>query len=206
MKFKDLLRALTATVHPANARGVDLGVARTTDSAIQFRMIAGFPGDVNRTHPASIEPALQNTTHPVLGFGLAVVADGATNSVRQVQAGDTALTGVYGFSVRPFPIQQGTTSNPYGGIGFGSGAPPTNQPIDVLRAGYIITTYGGAGTPGKGDPVYVWIAAGSGAHVQGAVESQSGGSSTIPLTAAGSVATFNGPPDAQGNVEIEFNV
>jgi hypothetical protein len=31
--------------------------ARTLDAAITYRMGAGYPGDVNRAHPASIIPA-----------------------------------------------------------------------------------------------------------------------------------------------------
>lgn len=172
-------------------------------TAFPFRMGAGFPGDVNRSHPVSIEPALIDASAPPLAYGLAVVVDPTTQGVRQMAPGDSALTAVYGVTVRPYPFQQSSAVN-NGAIGYGAGAPPTSGPIDVLRSGYIMAPV--VGTPVKGATVYVWIAASTGAHVQGGFEASASGSNTIPLTGAGSLATFNGGADASGIAEIEFNV
>lgn len=167
------------------------------DVAFQYRMGAGSPGDVTRTHPASIEPCLIDPAAPPTAFGQPVVA-GANNGVRRLAAGDTALTTVYGFTVRPYPFQPDAATN-YGAVGFGNGSPPLNQPLDVLKLGSILTKLGGAGVPTKGGSVFVWIAVDSGSHVQGQVETSATGGSTIALP---STITFNGPADADGVVEL----
>src|SRR5262249_32652460 len=105
-------------------------------TAIKYRMDGGIPGDVNRTHPSSIEPALNDPSTPVTAYGVPVLATSAGNSVRPVASGDTAVTHVYGFSVRPYPINQATTSNSFGAVGYGGGTPPVGRTIDVMRHGY----------------------------------------------------------------------
>lgn len=194
----NLLKSLR---HGAKDSGRFVGRSRTHDVAYKYRMGGGFPGDVNRSHPATIESAKVNSTNPPAAYGLAVLADG-TNGVRGMLATDTAVTAIYGIGVRPFPIQSQSGTN-YGASPIGSSAPPTTQPIDVLRAGYIIGTLSGTGTPTKGAPVFVWIAASSGAHIQGGFETAATSGSTIALDAK---TTFNGPADANGAVEIAFNV
>lgn len=168
--------------------------ARTRDAAFTYRMGAGFPGTVNRMHPASIIPRKINTTTPPLGYGYAVLNDGATSSVRQVAAGDTAVTVLSGVAVRPYPTQQ--TS---GGMSssIGTAAPPPSGVLDVLRAGFISVRVNG--TPQMGGAVFVWCAADSGAHIQGTFESAASAGNTMAIANA----RFNGVPDANGNVEIE---
>ena len=173
--------------------------------AFQFRMTAGNIGTVNRYHPASIEPApISGTVPPAIG--LACVIDATSKLLRLVQAGDTALTDIYGILVRPWPFQQGTAANFSGAIGFGTATPVSAQfgVWDVLRSGYIIAPI--VGTPGKGDPVFVWVAASSGAHIQGGFEAAATGGSTMAI---GSLkTTFQGPPDANSPPagEIAYNV
>ena len=48
---------------------------RTTDIAITYRMGAGFPGDVTRTHPVDIFPRLADTTNPPTLAGQGVIYD-----------------------------------------------------------------------------------------------------------------------------------
>lgn len=163
-------------------------------TAFKYRMPAGFPGDVNRTHPASILPCLIDDDTPPLRFGGAVIADGADNSVRQPAPGDIAAK-VYGFLCRPFPYQQTV-----GGMSadFGVGTPPASGVCDILRAGYIMTQISGGGTPRKGDPVYIWVAASTGNHIQGYPE-------TAPTTGSTVLAancTWNGPGDGNNVAEI----
>lgn len=176
--------------------------AKTKDVAFQFRMGAGMPGDVNRTHPASIEPALQNTTNPSQVFGGAVVVDSTTQTVRRTIAGDTALTSVYGFHVLSYPTQS-PNGGQFGAETLGSATPPTTGPLDVLRSGYIMAKLpAGAAVVRKGQPVHIWIAATAGNNVQGGVQAAASGANTITLTNA----TFNGTQDAQGVVEIAHNI
>jgi hypothetical protein len=171
---------------------------KTRDAAFGFRMGAGFAGDVNRTHPSSIEPALNDTGTPVGAFGHAVLVDQTDQTVRPFAAGDTAITVAYGVSVRPYPFQQSSASN-FGEATFGDAVPPAGA-IDILRSGYIMAKV--TGTPKKGNPVYVWCAASSGAHVQGQFEASATGGSTAALANA----TFNGSPDSSGVVEVAFNI
>jgi hypothetical protein len=172
--------------------------------AFQYRMGAGFFGDVNRTHPFTIEPGPVDPTNPPLYFGQAVVIDATSKRVRRLLSSDTALTDVWGFVVRPFPIQDSGAAGAYGAQSLGGfTSVPLNQPVDVLRSGYLMTYVNG--TPGKGDPVYVWVAATSGVHNQGFLEAGSTGGSTIEITGNDKTA-FNGPPDANGCGEVIFNV
>lgn len=172
-------------------------------NAFAFRMGNTSLGTVNRTHPADILPCLVDINAPPTGFGQPVVVDATTQGVRPLAAGDTALDSVYGFTVRPFPFQQGSTTN-FGAASFGGEAPPTNQAIDVLLSGFITALMSNPAAPAvKGGRVFIWIAASSGAHVQGGVEAGATGGSTIELDEKSS---FNGPADANGNVEIAFNV
>lgn len=171
--------------------------AHTQDAAFPFRMGAGFPGDVNRTHPANIMPGLVNTSvqAPRL-YGDALIIDTATNSYRGISAADTATLSIDGIAVRPYPVQQTT-----GGMSasFGTASPPTNQPLDVLTEGYIMVKCNNGGTPTKKGAVYVYTAASSGNHVQGGFESAAGANLTLV-----SNAFFVGPPDAAGITEIHI--
>lgn len=172
--------------------------AATHDVAFDLRMGAGFPGDVDRTHPASIVPGLMNVSvqAPRL-FGDPVIIDTATNSYRGFVAGDTAVTVADGIVVRPYPTQQ--TS---GGMlsQFGIGAPAPNQPVDILNDGYIMAKVN-SGTPTKNGAVFVWCAASSGAHVQGGFETVASGGNTAAL----SNLRYDGPPDANGITRVVIN-
>ncbi len=166
--------------------------------AFTYRMGAGFPGDVNRTHPASITTELTGTAAPT-AYGQAVIAD-TNGAMRPFTTGDAAQN-AWGVTVRAFPVQQSTTSNAYGAAGFGSVTPPAGT-IDVLRSGFIIVNLPNGGTTVKGGAVYVRVAASSGNHVIGAFEAASDSTNTVLVQNA----TFNGAPDASGNVEIGFAI
>lgn len=171
------------------------GRARTCDVAFNFRMPGGFAGTVNRTHPASIEPCLADPTSPPAFFGQAVKVVSASQGVAGIGAGDSALTDIYGVSVRPFPTQQ-MTGGP--AAAFGNGVPSSIQPVDILKSGYIMVPV--VGTPVKGGAVFVWAAASSGSHVAGGFEAAATGGSTIALPQ--NSYSFNGGPDANGICEL----
>lgn len=201
MNLKKILDAIRMAFAPKQ-HGIYMGMARTCDVSFQYRMGAGFPGDVNRTHPATIEPTLVDINSPPTLYGQAVVVDSTTQGVRPLASGDSSLTDIYGITVRPFPIQ-GQSSTNYGASNIGAATPPTGQPMDVLRSGYIMSTLNGTASAVKGGTVYVWIAASSGSHVQGGFEAAATGGSTIQLPLK---TSFNGPADANGIVEIAYNV
>jgi hypothetical protein len=170
---------------------------KTKDVAFQFRMGAGIPGDVNRTHPASIEPVMPNATTPPLFFGEGVIVDAAGTGVRPLAAADTAVTKLYGITVRPFPFQAAQGGN-YGSAPLGSAQASGTGVLDVLREGYIMAQIPAGATCKKDQPVFIWCAASSAGHVQGGFEVAASAGNTAAITNA----TFNGPPDAAGNVEV----
>ena len=191
--MKKIFRKLGLIAAPAV---IHRGRMSAIDVAFGYRMPAGFAGDVNRTHPASIEPCLLDGTAPPTFYGQAVVVDPGSQGVRRIGAvDDTALTDIYGVTVRPYPIQQQT-----GGMSapFGAGAIPTAQPVDVLKSGYIMVPV--LGTPVKGGVVYVWAKPASGNHVPGGFEAAASAGNTIALPV--NSYTFNGGPDAGGICEV----
>jgi len=184
----------------AAALGLSVRSARTCDVAFPYRMGSGFQGDLARSiYSSEVEPCLINTTNPPAFYGCAVVVDTATNSVRNMLAGDTALTTIYGITMRPFPTQQASSSNNWGAIALGASvAPPTVGVLDVIREGYVMVKCNNSGAPTKKGAVYVWVAASSGNHVQGGFEASATGGSTIAITNA----WWNGPADANGIAEL----
>jgi hypothetical protein len=178
------------------------GRFKVRDVSILYRMIAGFQGDVNRTHPASIEPVLLDVTYPPLAVGLGVIINAAGTAVRQVLASDTAITDIYGVLVRQFPSQPSTASN-FGSTPLGGAqAPQSGSVADVLTLGYIMVPMSGATVAKKGTQAYIWIAATAGGHTQGAFEAAATSGSAILLPNT----VFNGPADANGIVEIKRTV
>lgn len=204
MNLKKLLLTLIAWGAGVQPRSV-AAVCDANDSTIKFRMDAGSPGDVTRTHPASIEPALVGA----LGvggsaniFGQPVIVDGA-NGVRSFGAGDTAIDTVWGFSVRPYPTQQrsGGDSSSLGG----ATPPAAGGVIGVLRSGYIMGKLNDvSAAPLKGAAVFIWCAADSGIHKQGGLEVLASGGNTAALDPE--KYSFNGAGDAKGNIEVCVNV
>lgn len=170
--------------------------ARTLDISIGYRMGAGYPGDVNRMHPASIVPRLQDAANPVRLFGDPVVL-GASNSVRGFIATDTTVTKIRGVCVRPAIAQPQT-----GGMTttLGGGAPPQGAaPIDILEDGHIMVKCNNvaAGSPVLGGAVFVWIAASAGSDVQGGFRAAAN-ASAVAITNA----EWASPPDSNGIAEL----
>lgn len=182
-----------------------VAVCDANDSTIKFRMDAGYPGDVTRTHPVSIM-SYQVGAGGVGGsaslFGLPVIFDGL-GGVRDFDVADTALDTVAGFTVRQFPIAQRTGGD---SASIGTSTPPgANGIIPVLRSGYIMARLNDvSAAPKLGDAVFVWCAADSGIHKQGGLEILASGGNTAALDPK--KYQFQGPGDAKGNVEISVNV
>lgn len=171
----------------------------TKDIAFEFRMGAGFPGDVNRTHPASIPPGLMNTTTPIRQYGDPALIDSATNSYRGFAVGDTAVTKLAGVLVRPFPTQQMS-----GGMSSAIGAAPapTSGVIDILDDGFVMAKCWNfaVNAPSKGSPVFVRTAVTAGNLVQGGFHAADDGANAVQVTNA----EWNGPADAAGVAEIRI--
>lgn len=171
--------------------------------AFQYRMPAGFVGDVTRMTPAAIiEPCGADPTSPPTMFGQVVTVDATSAAVRPIAL---AAEVPYGVTVRGFPGQAPNASGYYGAAGFGNVIPwlaaGNPQPtVDVMRQGYMMVNT--QGTPRKGLPVFVWTAATAAPHTRGGFEA------VDPTTNGRAIpnCTFNGAADAFGNVEISFGI
>jgi len=174
-------------------------------SAYLYRMNAGYPGDVNRTHPASIDTALMDATNPPTLYGQPCLINAATGGVRSFLVADqqnVTPAAAWGVTARAFPIQQALSGTPYGGASIGTAAIGSIGEVGTLKAGYIIGAVPAGQSPVKGGAVYVWCAASTGLHVLGGFESVYSAGNTTVL----SNAVFNGGADSSGNVEIAFNI
>jgi len=174
-------------------------------AAFTYRAGAGFPGAVTRQENSIIEPFVINASTPPLLYGIAMIVDTTTGIARPYAAADTGITTPYGVLVRPFPTSQATATNfgntPLGG----AGVPPTSGPADLLVSGYInVQIPVGSTAPVKNGAVFVWAAATSGLHIQGGFETAASGGNTAALSVA--LCHFNGPPDANGILELVFNI
>jgi hypothetical protein len=186
-----------------SAHGRFVGRMRThDDTALKYRMGAGYAGAVNRSHPASIEPCFPDQTNPPTDFGQPVVIDGSSHLPRAILYTDNGADAIYGITVRPFPIQQAQASNDYAAIGLGSNGLPKSQAMDVLRSGYIMAKLNVTGAV-KGGRVYVWAVATSGSHVIGGFEVAACSGKTVLLDEK---SYYNGVEDANKIVEIGFNL
>lgn len=173
--------------------------ARTHDVAFPYRMGAGFAGDVNRTHPFDVVPERQDVSDPITLYGNGCLMDTTNGTVRAIIAGDQSDAtpiNLYGVLVRPYPTQQSSTSQ-----GLGSSAPPVAPAIlDVMTAGMIMVKVNGAAVPTKRGAVYVWCTASAGAQVTGGFTAAADAGDTVRILNA----YFNGPPDANGVVEMRI--
>lgn len=175
--------------------------ARTRDVAFQFRMGAGFPGDINRTHPFSVLPGLMNETDPIRLYGDPAIAVAHADGIqfRGFKAGDTR-TVIDGILVRSYPIQQLATTGTNQPIG--AAAAPTSGVIDVLEDGFIMVKCNdfAANPPSRGALVTVRIAATSGNKIQGGLHAAADGANTLTITNA----RWNGGADANGIAELRL--
>lgn len=162
-------------------------------NAYVYRMPAGIAGDVSRKEMAKIEPQYMDATYVVDRYGIPVKM--VSSKLRPFTTGDDAVV-PYGFSVRPYPIQ-GASSE-----ALATATPPTNQPLDVLKSGYI-TVKCNAGVAALNGAVYVRVVdSGLSAQPLGGVEAAADGGDCVAISGA----IFMGAADSDGNVEIAYNI
>lgn len=163
--------------------------------AYQFRMPAGFAGDLQRAEVATIETQQIDSAAPPTVFGVAVKL--VAGKVQPISlSGDTAAL-VYGINLRAYPIQ-GNGSDP-----LGTSTPPTSGVTDILKRGYVDVSLGGTATAAKGGLVYVRVATPSTGKPLGGFEAAADSTNTVVLP---SNTYFTGPADAYGITEIAFNI
>ncbi|WP_446903004.1 structural cement protein Gp24 [Burkholderia sp. YIM B11467] len=164
--------------------------------AYQFRMPAGFAGDLQRAEAAVVEPQLIDASAPPLSFGVPVKLVGGKIQPINNSADTAAL--VYGVNLRPYPIQ-GNGTDP-----LGTSTPPASGVTDILRRGYVNVQLNGTAAAAKGGTVYVRVAGASAGKPIGGFEA------AADATSANTVAMpanwyFTGPADAYGVTEIAVN-
>ncbi|MCX5516227.1 hypothetical protein C3941_19755 [Kaistia algarum] len=161
--------------------------------AYATRVPAGFAGTVSRTDSLTIEQGIIDSGTPPTAYGAftKVVA----GKIQPLASGD-AGTVSNGLAVRPYPAQ--STTN-----GLGAATPPTSGIIDVLRRGYMSVVLK-LGTAAKGGQVYAVTTAGGTVVVGDIVTAASpaGGGTGVAITGA----FFTGPADANGIVEVAYNI
>lgn len=157
-------------------------------AAYMYRMPSGIPGDVSRKSHSTIES--HNMATPVAAFGLFVKMD-ALGNLAPLASADTAAS-VYGLLVRSYPTTSATND-------LGAAA-PVKGINDVMVRGYM-TVKCNAGTAKKGGVVHVRVGAATTAKPLGGIEAVADGANTIAVN-----ARFMHEADAQGNVEIAYNI
>ena len=156
-------------------------------NAFLYRMPSGIPGDVSRKSHSTIEAHLAKGSFGAFGVFGKLTADG----IVPLEAADTD---VYGLIVRSYPTQSALN-------GLGAAIPQSGIMQDVLRRGYM-TVRCNAGNAKKAGAVFVRIAAGTELKPIGGIEAIADAANTIELKNA----MFMHDADAQGNVEISFNI
>lgn len=161
-------------------------------NAFVSRMPAGIPGTLSRSAAQSTVDTVNLTANSFTAYGLGGLIDAATGNFRIPAAGDTAISGIL---VRPFPTNSSQD-------GLGVSTPPAKGLADRLLRGFVSVLLGGATAATKDGPVYCRIQNAAAGKPIGGFEAAADGGNTIQVTNA----RFTGPADANGNVEIAFNI
>lgn len=161
--------------------------------AYTTRVPAGFAGSVSRSDSLTVQQEIIDSGTPPTAYGKPVKM--VSGKVQPLASGD-AGTVAYGWAVRPYPAQSTTNA-------LGAATPPTSGILDVLRRGFISAVVT-LGTAAKAGQVYVVTTAGGSVVVGDIVTSASpaGGGTGVAITGA----FFTGPADANGVVEIAYNI
>lgn len=160
--------------------------------AFQFRMPSGIPGNVSRAAPDStIESQITDVNFPPTQYGDPVKL--VSGLLRPLATGDAANV-IYGFLVRPFPTND--SQDP-----LGVSTPSPDRIANVLRRGYINTLLR-QGTSAVNGQVFARVTTPTTPHPIGGVETAADGGTCVAVVGA----FFTGAADANGNVEISFNI
>ncbi|NUG30991.1 hypothetical protein C5U09_16230, partial [Acinetobacter baumannii] len=155
--------------------------------AYLYRMPSGIPGDISRKAHSTVEAHILKGNFGAFGIFGKLTADG----IVPLEAADTD---VYGLIVRSYPTQSALN-------GIGAAVPQSGIVNDIMRRGYM-TVKCNAGTAKKAGKVYVRVATGTELKPIGGIEAVADGVNTIEIKNA----MFMHDADAQGNVEISYNI
>ena len=160
-----------------------------------LRMPAGIPGAVTRQEQSTVEPQSYDTAAPFPAYGVPAKV-GANGKMQPIGAGDTPAS-VYGLLVRPYPTNSSQS-------GLGVAVPSMGGVCNILRRGYMTVLLNGAAAAVKNAPVFVRIAGAAAGKPIGGIEAAADATAGNTIQALGFV--FMGSADAQGNVEVAFNI
>jgi len=157
---------------------------------------SGVIGDVSRVDESNVEPAMLVTPFPA-NYGVAMKY--GSGGVTPFAHGDTA-SAVCGLLVRAVPGISQSSSNE----STGTFQPNQSEPQGLMVRGYA-TVKVNAGTPVRGQPVYIVETASSG-HAVGQFETTANGGNNIALssTICGNWTWASDDVDAEGNAEIRI--
>ncbi|WP_336818102.1 structural cement protein Gp24 [Cedecea sp. MMO-103] len=162
-------------------------------NTILYRMSAGIAGAISRSQDLTVEPQILDATKPFAAYGLGGKIVGG--KFVPIEAAD-AVTVMVGIFVRPYP----TASQPDKIRQVGSGY---NFAGDNLKRGYVTVNIGSdASSVALTAPVYMRVATPTNASPLGAFLAAADGENTVQITNA----YFNGPGDADGNIELAYNI
>lgn len=153
------------------------------------RMPSGIPGDISRRAVSKVEAVTRDAAKPFTAYG--VPGKFVSGKFVPVEAADAASV-VKGFFARPYPTQTASAD----GTGVHTGIIG-----DALRSGYM-TVKCNAGTPTAEAAVYVRVANPAAGKPIGGIEAAADSGNCVAIAGC----FFKDSGDANGNVEIEFNV
>ncbi|HCE8860238.1 TPA: hypothetical protein NHV36_005534 [Klebsiella michiganensis] len=163
------------------------------DNTFLYRMPAGIAGAISRPQDLTVEPQTLDSAKAFAAYGLA--GKFSAGKFVPIEAADTAAV-VVGIYVRPYP----TASQPDKVRQIGTGF---NFAGDCMKRGYVTVNLGAdASAVALGGEVYMRVATPSDTSPLGAFLAAADGENTVQLTNA----YFNGPGDANGNIELAFNI
>jgi hypothetical protein len=157
-------------------------------------MPSGIAGEVTRSNSAVVEAGLLDSTTPPTAYGTVVKL--VAGKLQPVAAADVIATVAYGIIVRTFPSSGSVATQ-----GLGQGAPISSGVVgSILRSGYVNVLMA-RGTAAKGAAVFVRKTADTGKLVGDFEDlTDSGKCEALPG------AFYMGPADANGMVEISYNI
>ncbi|HED3078604.1 TPA: hypothetical protein U2Q62_003476 [Citrobacter amalonaticus] len=163
------------------------------DNTFLYRMSAGIAGAISRPQDLTVEPQTLDSAKAFAAYGLA--GKFSAGKFVPIEADDTAAV-VVGIYVRPYP----TASQPDKVRQIGTGF---NFAGDCMKRGYVTVNIGAdASSVALGGAVFMRVATPTASSPLGAFLTAADGENTVQLTNA----YFNGPGDANGNIELAFNI
>lgn len=163
------------------------------DNTFLYRMPAGIAGAISRPQDLTVEPQTLDSAKAFAAYGLAGKL--SAGKFVPIEAADTAAV-VVGIYVRPYP----TASQPDKVRQIGTGF---NFAADCMKRGYVTVNIGvDASSVALGGTVFMRVATPTASSPLGAFLAAADDTNTVQLTNA----YFNGPGDANGNIELAFNI